>query len=44
MIRSQNDQNEDYISSNNLTVTEKLADGLRYVRLNSGLGEIPQKE
>ncbi len=43
VIRSQNDQIEDYITRNNLTVTEKLANGLRYIRLNPGTGEIPQK-
>lgn len=43
VVRSQNDQIENFILKNKLTVTEKLANGLRFIRLNPGTGEIPAK-
>jgi FKBP-type peptidyl-prolyl cis-trans isomerase len=41
VVRSQDDQIEDFISKKQYTVTEKLANGLRFIRLNPGTGEIP---
>lgn len=41
VVRSQKDQIEEFISKKKLTVTEQLANGLRYIRLNPGTGEIP---
>lgn len=41
VVRSQKDQIEEFIAKKKLTVTEQLANGLRYIRLNPGTGEIP---
>ncbi|MHA8081036.1 FKBP-type peptidyl-prolyl cis-trans isomerase [Aquirufa regiilacus] len=41
VVRSQKDQIEEYIAKKKLTVTEQTANGLRYIRLNPGTGEIP---
>ncbi len=41
VVRSQNDQIEDFIARKKLTVTEKDANGLRFIRLSPGTGEIP---
>lgn len=41
VIRSQNDQIEDYIAKKKLKVTEQFPNGLRYIQLNPGTGEIP---
>jgi hypothetical protein len=41
VVRSQKDQIEEYIAKKKLTVTEQTANGLRYIRLNTGTGEIP---
>ena len=41
VVRSQDDLIREYIQSNGYTVTEAQADGLRYIRLKSGTGEIP---
>lgn len=41
VVRSQNDQIEDYIAKKNLKVTEQFPNGLRYIQLNPGTGEIP---
>lgn len=41
VVRSQNDQIEDYIAKKKLAVTTQEANGLRYIRLNPGTGDIP---
>ena len=41
VVRSQNDQIEDFIARKKLTVTEKDASGLRFIRLSAGTGDIP---
>jgi FKBP-type peptidyl-prolyl cis-trans isomerase len=41
VVRSQNDQIEDFIANKKLTVTTKEANGLRYIRLNPGTGDLP---
>lgn len=41
VVRSQKDQIEEFIAKKKLTVTEQTANGLRYIRLNPGTGEIP---
>ncbi|MEK6546816.1 MAG: FKBP-type peptidyl-prolyl cis-trans isomerase [Bacteroidota bacterium] len=41
VVRSQNDQIEDYIAKKKLSVTSKEANGLRYIQLNPGTGDIP---
>ncbi len=43
VVRSQNDQIEDFIARKKLTVTEKEANGLRFIRLTPGTGDIPAK-
>jgi FKBP-type peptidyl-prolyl cis-trans isomerase len=41
VVRSQNDQIEDFIAKKKLAVTEQLANGLRYIRVSPGTGDIP---
>jgi len=41
VVRSQNDQIEEYIAKKKLKVTEQFPNGLRYIQLNPGTGEIP---
>jgi len=41
VVRTQDDLIREFIAQNKYTVTEAQADGLRYIRLNAGTGEIP---
>lgn len=41
VVRSQNDQIEDFIAKKKLAVTTQDANGLRYIRLNPGTGDLP---
>jgi FKBP-type peptidyl-prolyl cis-trans isomerase len=41
VVRSQNDQIEEYIAKKKLAVTSQEANGLRYIRINPGTGDIP---
>ena len=41
VVRSQNDQIEDFIARKKLTVTQKDANGLRYISLSPGTGDVP---
>jgi FKBP-type peptidyl-prolyl cis-trans isomerase len=40
-VRSQNDRIEEYIAANKYTVKERTADGLRYISLTPGTGDVP---
>lgn len=42
VVRSQNDQIEEFIAKKKLTVTSKEDNGLRYIRLNPGTGDLPK--
>lgn len=41
VVRSQNDQIEEFIAKKKLAVTSQDANGLRYIRINPGTGDIP---
>jgi FKBP-type peptidyl-prolyl cis-trans isomerase len=41
VVRSQNDQIEEFIAKKKLAVTSQEANGLRYIRINPGTGDIP---
>lgn len=41
VVRSQNDRIDEFIAANKYTVNERTAEGLRYIRLTPGTGEIP---
>ncbi|MEY3956204.1 MAG: hypothetical protein RLZ73_658 [Bacteroidota bacterium] len=41
VVRTQDDMIREFITRNGYTVTESQADGLRYIRLKAGTGDIP---
>lgn len=41
VVRSQDDRIDEFIAANKYTVNERTAEGLRYIRLTPGTGEIP---
>lgn len=41
VVRSQNDRIDEFIAANKYTVKERTAEGLRYISLTPGTGEIP---
>ena len=41
VVRTQDDMIREFITRNGYTVTESQADGLRYIRLQAGTGDIP---